>query len=391
LIVNKYPVKRGSLIGPTTALASALLFCPATTLADISYARTVTVTAAGAVAGYSSETKVLTQIAGDRARTETIPSDGMLADFTPTQVSIIRLDKDTTFQLDPDSQTYRETTLPALRQQMSDLRAQVNEASGGQALPVATDTCQWSEAKFKSKKTKEKERIAGIRATRHLLTMSQSCEEPNTGRSCDLEWTMEPWLAKRVPDRDEVSEFYQSLADRLSMDYLIPQMPGASQFLLGMFPNRWESLLDEMEEFEGYPIRNVMTLKIGGKLCTTAEGVPVVEDGMWGNAATSAYNKAIDRTGSETGRAVGTATGEAMGDSIGGSIGGAAVGAATGEIIGGIAGMFKKEKPRKTSTQRVAAPQDVTVFRIQSEVTEWGRVTVPPERFEVPAGWQRVQ
>lgn len=373
-------------VSATAVLAAIPLFA----MADVRYEQSVSVTAGGALSSFSSEIKVLTEISGDRSRREVLPANEMAADMAVNTIGLVRLDQDTTYQLNPDNKTYKEVSLEELRRELGSLRERMDASTGGQTLPVATENCEWSAAKFSTRKTKEKARYAGLRATRHIISMKQSCTDASSGMSCDMEWTLEPWMASRVTNSDEVQEFYQVLADKLSMDYLIPQMPGASQMMLGLFPNRWESLLDEMEEFKGYPVRTDMTFKIGGDLCTTAAGVPVAQDGLWSNVGTSAYNEAIKRSGRETGSAVGAATREAMGDSVGGAVGSSAIGAATGELVGGLADMFKADKPKRTTSTRAAAPPDkVTVFRIQSEITDWSKKKVPAERYEIPEGWSK--
>jgi len=80
-----------------------------------------------------------------------------------------------------------------------------------------------------------------------------------------------------------------------------------------------------------------------------------------------------------------------MGNSVAGSIGGAAVGAAAGELIGGLTGMFRKKKKKNPAVQKEVKPEDqqVTVFRIKTQVTSWSKDTIAGERFEEPVGWKK--
>lgn len=363
----------------------AAVFATQQALADVSFSRNIEVFSSGPLNDYRSMTEVKTQVSGDKSRSETkVTTAG--DDKTRHGINIVRLDKAVSWQLDVSEKEYQERSLDDLQGELSALRDTLRQQTNGEALPINPDNCSWSEAKVSSKKTKEKERIAGIRATRHLLKVSQTCLDEVSQNSCEFEWSMEPWMATRVKNKEEVGEFYQQLADELSMDYLIPQMSGPSQLLLGLFPNRWEMLLDEMEEFPGYPVRNVMTLRIGGRSCLTVEGEAVVEGGMFSDAGSSAYNAAIDQSGREAGSAAGTATREAIGDSVGGSIGGAAIGAATGELLGGVTGMFKKKKKKKTTT-RVKAPSKVTVFKVSSEIVDWDDKQIAGEQFDIPQDW----
>lgn len=370
---------------PTVVIALAF-FAPCLTFADVSYETKVTVRANGPIAAFNSETTTLTTISGEKGRTEMVPTDDLAAELSVADVRVMRLDRDLIYELKPDIQAYRQVSMDEQADQISGLREDLEAAIGGAALPIATDTCEWSEAKFKSKKTKEKERIAGKRATRHIISMEQSCTDDRTGQSCDIEWIMEPWMANRLDNYDEVMNFYMDYADRLEMDALVPQMSGGSQMLLAMFPNRWESLLDEMAEFEGFPVRTVMTLKIGGRACLSSSAVE--ENSIWADAADEGFDEAIDRSGKEVGRSVGDAADEAMGDSIGGAVGSSAIGAATGELIDGFGGMFKKKQKRKKPQKRRAS-SDLTVFRITSEITDWDDKAVSPSQYEIPGDWQR--
>lgn len=355
-------------------------------LADVSFSKNIEVIAGGPLQAYGSKTKVTTKISGDKSRNEfsvVVAGDESGRNGT----SIVRLDKAVSWHLDVAEKQYSERSLENLQDELSRLRETVVKQTSGQALPIDPDNCSWSEAKVSAKKTKEKERIAGIRATRHLLKLSQTCRDEVSQNSCDFEWLFEPWMSKRVKGSEEVTDFYQQFADELSMDYLIPQMSGPSQHLLGLFPNRWEMLLDEMEAFPGYSVRTVMTLRIGGKSCLNTEGETVVEGGMFADAGTGAYNAAIDQSGAQASSAVGTATSEAIGDSVGGSIGGAAVGAATGELLGGVTDMFKKKKEKPKKKSQAPAPKMATVFKVSSEIVTWSGRDVEPGQFDIPQDW----
>lgn len=370
-----------------TITAAALSLLPTVTLADISYTREISVSASGALNTFSSNSTITTHISNDRARTE-VRSEGIFPGETDTDViNIVRLDKGLTWQLDPTDKSYQEISMAEARAEIANFKDQVQSLSGGNALPIQPDNCEWSEARIQARATNEKERIAGLRATRHILTMSQTCKDISSGNSCNVEWTMEPWMSTKVRDGGEVNNYYQALADQLSMDYLIPQMAGASQMLLAMFPNRWENLLDELEQFEGYPVRNIMTMKLSGPLCMNAQGAPIAQGGgLIEDAGTEAYNAAVDSAGGQTGSAVGSAATGAMGQGVGAAIGGAAVGAATGELVGGLTSMFKKKK-KPAQVQQAPAPTDLTLFRVKSEVTRWEDKSIPATEFELPAGW----
>ena len=376
-------------------IACVLLSATAQANADISYSQYMTVEVSGAMSLYASEGTVLTQIAGDKARIENnVQMKSRLArTFMGNSAagSIVRLDKGLVWNLDTDKRQYTEQSfaeLRAQRQKVMDSMEQSGQQGGG--LPITSDGCQWSESEVEFERPRGKETVAGLKASKNILKMHQSCRDPGTGNTCELSWIMETWMAKKVPAEKEARAFRQSWAEALGLGESMSGMEGPGAALVAMFSANWEELAAELEQVKGYPLRSLLKMEIGGEQCKTASGQAIAMDEMWGDASTAAYNAALDQTGSATGSAIGTATAESLGGGVGGSIGGAAIGAATGELIGGLTGMFKKKKPSESRPQTAVGDARVTVFTITSEVTDWSEITIPDERFEAPAGWKKM-
>ena len=369
-------------------------------MADISYSEKITVEAAGGMSMFASEASVLTQISGDKSRTNSTTTmksrlAGMMGG-NGNSGSIVRLDKALTWNLLPDKKQYTETTFAQARAQMEEAMAAMSDArasaGSGTGLPVSEENCQWTEGDLEVEHPSGKEKVAGIKTSKHIVRLRQSCEDPKTHKTCDITWVMETWLAKKVPAEKEARKFQLDYAKAMGLDDVARQVQGPGRGLLSMFAGNWDDVVDKLGEMKGYPLRTVMQMGIGGEQCTTASGKPIAMDEVWADASTAAYNAALDQAGYEAGSAVGRAAGESLGSSVGGSIGGAAVGAAAGELIGGLTGMFKKKKTaeKPAETQANPAGQQVTAFRITTEVTDWSEITIPAARFEEPAGWTRV-
>ncbi len=368
--------------------------------ADISYDQHIKVEAAGAMSMLASEGDIVTLLSADKSRTEnTITMKSKLAGMfagSGKSGSIVRLDKSLTWTLMPDEQQYSELTFAQVKAQMDKARKAMQDAQasgqGGGALPVSAEGCQWTDGEVHVEHPAGAEEIAGLTTQKHIIRMQQSCTDPTTAKTCDITWLMETWLASNVPGEQEVRKFSQAYAEALGMGDVMRQAQGPGQSLLAMFANNWEGVVDEFEKLQGYPLRTVMQMGIGGEQCTTAAGQPIALDAVWADASTAAYNAAIDQTGSEAGGAVGRAAGESLGGSLAGSIGGAAVGAAAGELIGGLSGMFKKSAPEAAAPEPQAktAGSQVTAFRITSEVTNWTSAPISQERFDIPAGWKKL-
>jgi len=388
-------MKTSSLMAATLLLAVA-----PSALSDISYAQRIQVEAAGGMSMFASEGDVLTQVSGDKARTESTMKmkSRLMGAFAGggNTANIVRLDKALTWNLLPDKKQYSEMTFAALKAQMEEARLamQKSQASGngGAALPVSAEGCEWTDGNLEVEHPGGTEKVAGIKTKKHIIRMRQSCTDPESGKTCDITWLMETWLAKKVPAEKEVRKFREAYATAMGLDGVMGQVEGPGQGLLAMFANNWDEVVDEFEKMKGYPLRTAMQMGIGGEQCTTASGQPIAMDKMWADASTAAYNSALDQAGYEAGGAMGRAAGESLGNSVAGSIGGAAVGAAAGELIGGLTSMFKKKKTVEPEPPPPvdAAGQQVTVFRITTEVTDWSEITIPAERFDEPMGWKKL-
>lgn len=377
--------------------ASLLLAVAPSVLSDISYAQRIQVEAAGGMSMFASEGDVLTQVSGDKSRTESTMKmkSRLMGAFAGggNTANIVRLDKALTWNLLPDKKQYSEMTFAALKAQMEEARKAMQKSqANGAALPVSAEGCEWTDGNLEVEHPGGTEKIAGIKTKKHIIRMRQSCTDPQSGKTCDVTWLMETWLAKKVPAEKEVRKFREAYATAMGLDGVMGQIQGPGQGLLAMFANNWDEVVDEFEKMKGYPLRTAMQMGIGGEQCTTASGQPIAMDKIWADASTAAYNSALDQAGYEAGSAMGQAAGESLGNSVAGSIGGAAVGAAASELIGGLTSMFKKKKTveAEPAPQVSAADQQVTVFRITTEVTDWSEITIPAERFDEPVGWKKL-
>lgn len=384
------------LPGCALGMSFLLVIVPAA-LADISYTQRIEVDAAGGMSMFASEGEVLTQVSGNKSRSDsrvTMKSRlaGLFAGSGETG-SIVRLDKGLTWNLYAQDREYSELTFAQARAQLAKAREamQQSRAGGGTGLPVSAEGCEWTEGELTVEHPGDEEQVVGIDTSKHIIRMRQSCTDPQTNNTCDITWLMETWLAEKVPAEQEVREFREGFAKAMGLDDVSRQVEGPARGLLAMFTTNWDEVVDEFEKMKGYPLRTVMQMGIGGDECTTASGQPIALDDMWADASTAAYNAAIDQAGSEAGYAVGEAAGESLGGSIAGSIGGAAVGAAAGKLIGGLTGLFKQapaeEAPKAPPVK--ATGKQITVFRISTEVISWNDANIAADRFELPAGWKK--
>ena len=383
----------------TIALLIVFAVCTAQAplaVADVTLKQNVTVSASGSMAMMGSSGTMTTVVSGDRGRTENQveSNSAMIRKFAKNvnTATIVLLDDELMLSLAPEKKQYSEMTFEQLRAQMEKSMAEAEKLGESGALPVSQDECQWSPPEMKINKTGEKQKFAGIKAKQTIISVSQTCTVPNSEKSCDMIWNLEFWNAKRMPGGEEAMEFQRGMARAMGGDDELGMVQAQARGLMAMFKNGWEDVLKESGKMEGYPVKTVMSLEMGGESCTTGSGQPIAMDDVWSGAADVGANAAASSAAGHGGSAVGTQAAESVGGGVGGSIAGSAVGAASREIISGAFKKFRKKKKKDEPAVQAANPGSGTVklFEITTELTAVDEKDVPDNLFVVPAGWKKV-
>lgn len=384
----------------TKALLIVFAVCIAQTpfaVADVTLKQDVTISASGPMSMIGSSGTVTTVVSGGRGRTENQveSNSAMIRKFAKNvnTATIVLLDDELMLSLAPEKKQYSEMTFEQLRAQMNKSLEEAEKIGESAALPVSQDDCQWSPPKTKVDKTGEKQKFAGIKASQMIISVSQTCTVPDSDKSCDMTWNMEFWNAKRMPGGDEAMDFQKGMASAMGGDDALSMVQTQARGLMAMFKNGWEDVLKESGKMEGYPVKTVMSLEMGGESCTTGSGQQIAMDDIWGQAADAGVDAAASSAAGQAGSAVGTQAAETLGNGVGGSIAGSAVGAASREIISGAFSKFRKKKKKK-DTPAVEAPGpasgSVKLFEITTVLTDVDEEDVPDNMFVVPPGWEKV-
>ena len=369
-----------------------------TVFADVTMQQNITVSATGMMSMMGSKGTVTTIISGDRGRTENQmeSTSSMMRKFArnANTATIVLLDDEKMLSLAPEKKQYSEMSFEELRAQMEKSMAEAEEVAGQGGLPVSEGDCQWSEPELEVKDTGEKQKFAGIKAKQTIISVTQVCTVPNSEKSCEMNWTLEYWNAGRMPGGDEAMSFQQGMARAMGSEEVLGMAQVYTRGLLAMFNKGWEDVLKESGKMEGYPVKTVMSLGMGGESCTTGAGQPIALDEIWGGAADAGMDAAASSAAGHAGGAIASKTAESVGNGVGGSIAGSAVGAASREIVGGMFKKFRKKKDQQQAEAAVepvnAASGSVTIFEITSELTSIDDRDVSDSQFVVPADWKKV-
>jgi len=369
------------------------------TQADITLEQRISVDASGALSMMASEGTVTTIISGNRGRTENRmeSKSSLMKKFAKNMntATIVLLDDDRMLNLIPEKQQYSELSLQQMRAQIEKSMAQMDEMPDGGGLPVSEGDCQWSEPVLDVQNTGEKAKFAGISAKQTIISATQMCEDPGSGKSCKMTWNMEYWNAKRMPGRKEAQAFQEGMARAMGGDEMLAMAKVNTRGLLGMFKQGWDDVLSESGDMKGYPVKTIMSLEIGGENCTTGAGQPIAMDDMWSNAANAGIDAAAGTAAGHLGAEIGEQAAKSMGDSVGGSIAGSAIGAASRDLIGGAFNKFRKRKKKAEPEPVVEAANpaagSVVLFKITSELTGINESDVNESQFAAPAGRKKVK
>jgi len=396
-------------------VACVAFFACAVAHADVTIQDQTTINVAFVKAHGSSTNR----ITDDKKRTESAFScEGFMSMLCGKNESleIVRLDQSVTMRGDAKKKSYTETPFPTPEQRQAiEQRVQAAmEKMKSCPMPVQTDSpnvdtskCQLSPPTTSVVNPGDSASFAGHAAHHSILTMTQSCANPQTGDSCDMAYTFDVWLANdELPEVAVRQTFDQNYMHKIGLD-----KPGAmavpAQFaqFLAPYKDAMQKLGSESSSLKGYPLKTTFRLAIGGPHCAASKNSGGSQGGSSGGS--SGGGLISDASGAAAGAAASSSQGVAeseaaqsiahsTGSGAGGYIAGSAAGAFANKMIGGL---FSKKKaaeaapPKDASSATPAAPPApgmVTIAELTVETTAISGGSIPADQFEMPATWKKV-
>jgi hypothetical protein len=244
--------------------------------------------------------------------------------------------------------------------------------------------------------TGEQATIAGLQASRQIVSLKQTCTDPKTMKACDMVWSIEEWLTAQAPGTEESKAFALNYAKAMGLDASSMQaMQNRMQNAFSQYKGTWTQLMEKASTFQGYPLKSAIQMSMGGPQCTTDDGTQVAQAPGFADAVQAGIDAGVSTAAGEVASA---ATQAAIGKA-----GGGAVGSVAGSAVGGFASKFgsnmmnklhKKDAAQKTETAAAAAaPAEagmIRLFRVQTETTAIRGDAIPASTFELPAGYKKV-
>ena len=318
---------------------------------------------------------------------------------------IVRLDKGVVYDLQNSDRKYTEMTFEQMRAAMQQAMQQMDQAASQQAaaqqqqLPVDASACQMAATDVDARKTGEHATIAGYDTERATISVKQSCTDPETHKTCDMVFSIDNWLSPTAPGEEESRAFGLNYAKQVGLDAQeLTAMQNRMQQAFSQYKGTWTEVMKKASEFQGYPLKSVVQISMGGPQCTTENGTQVAADPTFADAVDAGVQAGAGTATGAAASAVGQAAGQAAGNNVGGAVAGSAAGAFAGRLGQSLlAKLHKKDKPaepaevKPAASSEAAAPSGmIRLFRVTTETTAIRSGPIPATTFEVPDGYTKV-
>lgn len=271
-------------------------------------------------------------------------------------VTILRVDQDKVWTLDPKKKTYTET--PIKLPPPEEEAGEADEAPGKEEKP----THRIKSARAEVKKTGDAKTINGFKASKHSALLAIEVEELETKKVAEYKMTSDIWTTPWTKDlrkaADEEAAFQKAYLAKLGVE-LSPRdksrfgLETARLLLAAAGPEVEKALAKltrEMSKIDGYAV-----------LTETAWHTPAPPPAAKGEQDED--------------------EGSALSDAAGaGSIGGAAAG-----LLGGMAKRAAKKKAKEAAAPKAGK----AAFSIRTEIMKVETSALPKSAFEVPEGYKK--
>jgi len=354
----------------------------------------------------SHGTKTELTTADKRRSDSEMHCEGLMSMFCGNSQSgeIIRLDRNLEWALEPKKMEYRETPLPtaaqllAARQEAQAMMEKVKQCPAmAQHTAPAPDTshCEMSPPRVEVKQPGTHATLAGHDTQLTQLALTESCANKTTGDVCDFVFALDSWLTQdQIAGLADQKAFLQAYQAKLGLDPSDPALQKQMRQFLAPYADVLKQVSARSGELKGYPLKTVLRIAYGGEHCAAVKNQPAGASGnALGDASQAAGNAAAASTASAAGSAAGAAAGDVAKNSAGSSIFSSAANAFGSKLA---SGLFKKKADTAAPAPGGAPdtglpPGMIQAAQISIETTSIDAAAVSPEKFEIPAGWKKVE
>jgi hypothetical protein len=402
------------------SLSALMVLAAAVAHADVTVQEQTTVNVA-MIKAHGSSTRAITD---DKERSESeFHCEGFMSMFCGknSSLEIVRIDRGLTMSADTKKKTYLEKPFPTpeqIKAAQEHLNAVMEKMKSCPAPPAAasqptvdTSKCTMSAPTSTVTTPGDTATFAGHPAHHTIITMTQSCANPDTGESCDMSYSFDVWSANEdLPEMATRQTFTRNYMHAMGMDEAA-LMATAAQFsqFLAPYKDAMKKLSSDSSSLKGYPLKTTFRVAVGGTKCKAAAssgssaGSGSGGSGSGGNVIADASGAAAGAAASTTAGVADAAASEAAGRAAGGGAGGAiansAAGAFASKLIGGMFSHKKSAAPPPpqgagagagASSPAPMAPGMLTIAEVSMETTSISAAPIDATQFEMPPDYKKV-
>jgi len=360
---------------PKIFLAGALACLSASCVfADFTYEQTSKITG-GMMAGVMKFAGAFSKQAREPMVNTVVVKGDKMAHIGAHQISVIDLGSETITAINLDKKQYSVMTFAEMTQALQ--RASEKMAKSKSQQDPNADM----NFKVSVKDTGQSKVVNGFNAKEMIMTLALEGTDKKSGQTGALTMTNDMWISPKVAGYSEVQDFHKRMAQKLAWT------PGGMGIGAAMArPEMMKGMAEaakEMSKIDGIPVLTVM--KMGGV------GAP---DQGGATAAGNQQQQQAPAPKADVGEAAGNAAGSSIGRKLGGGFGGLAGGA----LGGGFGRKKKKDDEAQQQEQAAAQPSSSqqagdasgALLEMTTEISSFSSAPVDPSKFEVPAGFKKV-
>jgi hypothetical protein len=369
-----------------TSLSIALVAVSATAFADFRYEEKTAITGGSLVAAMKMAGTFSKQArqAGQPTTSSIFVKGNRMVRSQNDSAEIVDLDKETITRIDHTRKQYSVVTFQQLKQQMEDAARTARE-KGAEQPPDRPEPANDTKMSFdvKVRNTGASKDVAGLSATESILTMALNAQDKKTGQTGAMAITNDMWMAPDIPGYQEVRDFQRRFATKMGSMMLSVAGPAATNMQPSMGTGMAE-LAKEMSKLKGVPVYQVM--RFGS--AANGQTIPAASE-----APLPASNSPEMPTAGQVAGSAAESTAKSAAASKAGRMGGVISGLPS---LGGFGRKKKKDEAPKdeqkadTSAQN-AQPATSVMMETTVEMTNFGSAPIEATRFEVPAGYAKIE
>ena len=232
-----------------------LLLIAVSAQADVTYKRRTTTLGFGASEGTSTE-----YFTADRSASESTMrwTRGLMKTMTGgkevASTSIVRLDKELIWEIDPKQKEYKEMSFAEFRELIGKLSTETGEAADGE--PVDTTAEEMYEWKVETLSDPDPKNINGF-SCRNLKIVATGTNKQDANDRVMI--TVDFWNSPDVPGQQDAAAFATAYAKALGFD-IEATRPGFQQAIM-LYQKQFNELAEAAKQAPGVAVRSLVEIK----------------------------------------------------------------------------------------------------------------------------------